>query len=120
MTTDHDTTTPNAVATTYFEAWRDHDWDTLRGVLHEDVDFVGVMGTARGPDECIAGLRGMAENVLRDLRLHVRVADGIDVLTWFDLVTLDGAVIPTANWSPVEHGRITRIRVTFDPTPMRA
>ena len=40
--------------------------------------------------------------------------DGPDVLTWFDLhITV--APRPTANWLPTEDGKITRIRVTFDP-----
>jgi hypothetical protein len=28
-----------------------------------------------------------------------------------------GAAVPVANWSHVEGGKITRIRVTFDPRP---
>lgn len=104
--------------TTYFDAWRDRDFDRLRTVLADDVDFVGVMGTAHGADECIAGLRGMAESVMTDLTLHVRVADGDDAITWFDLHTASAPPIPTANWSHVENGLITRIRVTFDPRPL--
>ncbi|MBE7162318.1 MAG: nuclear transport factor 2 family protein [Williamsia herbipolensis] len=109
--------TRTAVAT-YFDAWRDRDFDRLRTVLADDVDFVGVMGTARGADECIAGLRGMAESVMTDLTLHARVADGGDAITWFDLHTASAPPIPTANWSHVENGLITRIRVTFDPRPL--
>ncbi|MEH3155802.1 MAG: nuclear transport factor 2 family protein [Gordonia paraffinivorans] len=104
--------------TTYFDAWRDRDFDRLRTVLADDVDFVGVMGTARGADECIAGLRGMAESIMTDLTLHARVADGDDAITWFDLHTASAPPIPTANWSHVEDGLITRIRVTFDPRPL--
>jgi ketosteroid isomerase-like protein len=114
------TETARTAATTYFEAWRDHDFDRLRTVLHPDVDFVGAMGTATGIEECIAGLKGMAENVMTDLTLHTRVADGDDVITWFDLHTQGTDPLPTANWSRVEDGLITRIRVTFDPRPMFA
>ena len=40
--------------------------------------------------------------------------DGPDVLTRFDLhITV--APRPTANWLRIEDGKITRIRVTFDP-----
>jgi len=28
------------------------------------------------------------------------------------------APLPTANWRHVEHGKITSIRVTFDPRPL--
>lgn len=104
-----------AAATTYFDAWRDQDFDRLRTVLHPDVDFVGVMGVARGIDECVAGLRGMAESIMTDLVLHARVVEGPDAMTWFDLITATTPPIPTVNWSHVEDGLITRIRVTFDP-----
>ncbi|GAB39189.1 MULTISPECIES: nuclear transport factor 2 family protein [Gordonia] len=116
-TAQADTAITRDAATTYFDAWRAGDFDRLRSVLAPDVDFVGVMGTARGIDECIAGLRGMSERLMRDLVLHARVVDGADAITWFDLVT-DNASLPTANWSHVENGLITRIRVTFDPRPL--
>ncbi|MDF3283079.1 nuclear transport factor 2 family protein [Gordonia sp. N1V] len=112
------TETTRTVAETYFDAWRTRDFDRLRSVLAPDVSFVGVMGVADGADACLAGLRGMAESIMDDLVLHARVADGDDVITWFDLVTKDGATLPTANWSHVEDGLITRIRVTFDPRPL--
>ena len=54
---------------------------------------------------------------MTDLVLHARVVDGADAITWFDLVSGD-AILPTANWSHVENGLITRIRVTFDPRPL--
>ncbi len=107
-----------AVATAYFEAWRGRDWESLRSTLADDVEFEGVLATTHGADETLAGLQGMAQSILQELRLHARVADGQDVITWFDLVTQSGAVLPTANWSHVENGKITRIRVTFDPTPL--
>lgn len=116
MTTNTDVT--RAAAETYFDAWRTHDFDRLRTVLAPDVSFVGVMGTADGADACVAGLEGMANAIMADLVLHVRVVEGDDVITWFDLVTKDGTVLPTANWSHVENGLITRIRVTFDPRPL--
>ena len=103
--------------TTYFEAWRARDFERLRTVLAPDVSFVGALGRAEGADDCLAGLRGMAESVMTDLVLHARVVDGADAITWFDLVSGD-ATLPTANWSHVEDGLITRIRVTFDPRPL--
>lgn len=102
-------------AATYFDAWRERDFERLRTVLADDVEFNGVFGTARGIDECVAGLQGMANGVMEDLVLQARVVEGLDAMTWFDLVAKGGAVIPTINWSHVEDGLITRIRVTFDP-----
>jgi ketosteroid isomerase-like protein len=107
-----------AAARTYFEAWKERDFDRLRSVLAPEVEFVGVLGSASGADECIAGLRGMAESIMTDLTLHARVVDGQDAITWFDLHTATTPPIPTANWSHVEDGSVTRIRVTFDPRPL--
>jgi hypothetical protein len=40
-------------------------------------------------------------------------------ITWFELHTADTGPLPTVNWRHVENGRITSIRVTFDPRPLR-
>jgi hypothetical protein len=37
------------------------------------------------------------------------------VLTWFDLATSLADPVPVANWMRVQDGKITRIRVAFDP-----
>ena len=44
-----------------------------------------------------------------------RWVDGPDVLTWFELRTATAGPIAIVNWSHVEAGRITKVRVTFDP-----
>jgi limonene-1,2-epoxide hydrolase len=100
------------------DAWRARDFDRLRTVLAEDVTFRGPLGTADGADECVAGLRGMAEKVMTDVDVKLMAVDGGDVLTWFELHTAVADPIPTVNWSHVENGLITRIRVTFDPRPL--
>ncbi|MFC4508321.1 MULTISPECIES: nuclear transport factor 2 family protein [Streptomyces] len=113
-------TTPAQISEQYFTAWQTGDFDTLRGLLADDVDFVGALGRASGVEECLAGLRGMGR-MLERIEVHARVADDTDVITWFDLHTAGGAApAPTANWSHVENGRITRIRVTFDPREILA
>jgi hypothetical protein len=117
MTVEQTNATRTA-AETYFESWRARDFGTLRTVLAPEVEFAGVFGTANGIDECVAGLKGMADSIMVDLVLHARVADGNDVITWFDLIAPNIEPIPTANWSHVEDGLITHIRVTFDPRPL--
>ncbi|MER5808518.1 nuclear transport factor 2 family protein [Streptomyces sp. NPDC002033] len=111
--------TPAEISEQYFTAWQKGDFETLRGLLADDVDFVGTLGRARGVDECIAGLRGMGR-MLERIEVHARVADDTDVITWFDLYTADAPPAATANWSHVEDGKITRIRVTFDPREILA
>lgn len=108
--------TTRDIAQRYFTAWAAKDFDALYDVLAEDVTFRGPLGEADGADACVRGLRGLAEGVGLP-EVHVIAGDGEEAVTWFDLRTERGPV-PVANWSHVEHGRITRIRVTFDPRPI--
>lgn len=110
---------PEALAATYFTAWQDRDFETLREILADDVSFHGALGTCANAEECLAGLRGMA-TVLERIAVRKTFVAGDDVLTWYDLHTTGAPPMPTANWMHVEGGRITAIRVTFDPRPMLA
>lgn len=107
-------TDPAALAATYATAWEAHDWDTLTSLLADDVTFRGPLGTADNAAECVAGLQRMAQTLQR-IDVHVRVSDGSDVITWFDLHSTIAPPTPTANWTHVEDGKITAIRVAFDP-----
>ena len=109
---------PRSIAQTYFSAWLEHDWERLRGVLADDVTFDGVLGKARGADECLGGLKGMAKG-MDGIDIPVMVVDGKDVITWYDMRSGD-VTNPTANWSHVENGKITAIRAVFDPRPLLA
>jgi ketosteroid isomerase-like protein len=109
--------TPMELAETYFAAWRDQDADALRAVLADDVTFAGPMATLEGADATVEGLMGLAAATTR-LEVRKRLADGEDVITWFDLTVGEAGPLPTANWSHVEHDRIAAIRVTFDPRPL--
>ncbi|WCD83833.1 hypothetical protein KPP03845_100152 [Streptomyces xanthophaeus] len=113
------TRTARELAETYFAAWEGGDFETLRGVLAEDVDFVGALGTASGVEEALAGLKGLGQ-VLEKIDVKVRVAEGDEAITWFDLHTRGAPPAPTANWMHAEDGKITRIRVTFDPRGLLA
>ena len=107
-----------AAATTYFAAWPAKDFATLRGLLADDATFRGPLGTADSAEECVRGLTGMAE-LITDIVIEKMVVDGPDVLTWFQLHTAAAEPIPTVNWSHLDDdGRISRIRVVFDPRPL--
>ncbi|HET7014840.1 MAG TPA: nuclear transport factor 2 family protein [Streptosporangiaceae bacterium] len=106
------------IGATYFEAWQAGDFDRLRTILADDVTFDGPLGKASNADECIAGLQGMSQ-IVTAIVIHKTFVDGPDVLTWFDLYTAKAtAAMPTVNWRHIENGKITWIRVTFDPRPL--
>ena len=77
-------------------------------------------GTSLGSqdaDEALAGLRGMFA-MTKEVEVVKRWVEGPDVLTWFELRIATAGPLAIVNWSHVEAGRITRIRVTFDPRPL--
>jgi ketosteroid isomerase-like protein len=102
-----------AVAATYFDAWRARDFTRLRSVLADDVDFAGPLARVKGADDCLRGLRGMAQ-IMTGLDVRKVFRDGPDVLSWFDLATSVAETVPVANWMHVQDGKITQIRVAFD------
>jgi hypothetical protein len=111
------TDSPASVAAAYFDAWRSNDIERVRPLLHEEVAFDGALGSTRGVEETIAGLGRMFAMTQQVEVIH-RWVDGPDVLTWFELRTATAGPIAIVNWSHVEAGEITWIRVTFDPRPL--
>jgi hypothetical protein len=111
------TDSPASVAAAYFDAWRTNDIERVRPLFHTHVEFDGALGSTRGLDDTLAGLTGMFA-MTRQVEVVRRWADGPDVITWFELSTETAGPLPVVNWSHVEDGRITRIRVTFDPRPL--
>jgi ketosteroid isomerase-like protein len=111
------TATAADVGATYFDAWKRGDFDTLRSILADDVTFDGPLGHASNADECVDGLRRMSK-IVTDIVVRKTFVDGPDVITWFELHTAGTAALPTVNWRHVRNGKITSIRVTFDPRPL--
>jgi ketosteroid isomerase-like protein len=112
----HDTQTiedTRTIAAAYFDAWRDDDFDTYRSLLADDVEFIGPLAHIEGADEATEGIRGMSK-IKTDIVVKKVFVDGDDALTWFDLHTKIADPVPTANWTHVENGKITKIQVAFD------
>lgn len=101
----------------YFTSWKQKDFTTFRSLLADDATFRGPLGEASNAEECVAGITGMAE-MIEDIVINKMVADGADVITWYELHTKDGKILATANWSHFEDGKITKILARFDPRPL--
>ena len=102
------------VATAYFDAWKVNDFDTMRSLVAEDVNFSGPLATLEGAEDYMAGIRGMSR-IKTDIIIHKVFVDGPDVLTWFDLHTSVASPVPVANWLHVEGGEITDLQnVTYN------
>jgi ketosteroid isomerase-like protein len=109
----HDPSAAEAGAT-YFQAWLARDFARLRAVLADDVHFAGPLGQVTGADECLRSLEGLAR-IITGIEIRKVFTDGPDVLTWYDMATTVAGPVPVANWMQVSEGKITRIRVAFDP-----
>ena len=101
------------VATTYFDAWKASDFDTMRSLLAEDVRFEGPLATLEGAEDYMEGIQGLSK-VISEIVIQKIFVDGHDVLTWYDMHTTVASPVPVANWLHVEEGKITALRVAFD------
>jgi len=104
------------VVETYFDAWKQNDFATMRSVLDDRVDFAGPLDRFDDADAYQQAIRGLSE-LKTDVAIHKVFVAGPDVVTWYDLHTKVAAPSPVAEWSHVEHGKITRVRVVFDACP---
>jgi hypothetical protein len=108
-----------AVIETYFNAWKNNDFAAMRSVLDDRLDFVGPLDHFDDADAYQQAIRGLSQ-VKTDIVIHKTFVDGPDVVTWYDLHTRVAPPAPVAEWSHVEHGKITRVRVVFDARPFAA
>ena len=106
-----------SVAAAYFEAWKARDFVRFRSLLADDVSFIGPLGRADYADEYVQGIEALSR-IVSDIVIHKTFVDGDDVVTWFDLHTSVTPPMAVANWMHVANGKITRVRVTFDPRPL--
>jgi hypothetical protein len=104
------------VVATYFDAWKANDFATMRSVLDDRVDFAGPIDRFDNADAYHQAIQGLSQ-MKTDIVLHKTFVDGADVLTWYDLHTKIAPPAPVAEWSHVENGRITMVRVVFDARP---
>ena len=101
------------VASTYFDAWKVNDFDTMRSLVDDDVRFAGPLGQVEGAQDYMEGIKGMSRTK-SDLVIRKTFVDGPDVLTWYELHTTVAPPVPVANWLHIEDGKITSLRVVFD------
>ncbi|HEY2947244.1 MAG TPA: nuclear transport factor 2 family protein [Micromonosporaceae bacterium] len=98
-------------------AWEAKDLGTARMYLSDDLDFAGPIDTFDNADDYIQAITGLAHIVASTTTRRVLV-DGQDVAVFYDMHTATPAgTVPIAEWYHVDSGRISMIRVYFDPRP---
>ena len=111
MTSD----TAKAIVERYHAAWAAKDFDTARGLLHDDLSFEGPIDKFDRADDYLEAIRRLAAMV-EDDRVDQVVADGDDVVVLHELKTPMGAA-PVAEWYRVRGDKIGAVRVYFDARP---
>src|SRR5215208_7533869 len=74
------------VATTYFDAWKANDFDTMHSLAAEDVRFEGPLATLEGAEDYIKGIQGLSR-VISEIVIQKIFVEGQDVLTWYEMHT---------------------------------
>jgi ketosteroid isomerase-like protein len=102
------------IAASYFAAWHDKDFPTLRSLLSEEFEYWGPLARHTSPEACRESLEKLAPITTAVAVNGVFVA-GDEVTTWFDLHTTVAGPTPVANRMRVAAGKITAIHAVYDP-----
>src|SRR5207247_5238102 len=109
-----------ALARAHLEAWTNHDLDTARGNLAEDVQFFSPAANLVGIDEYMDAPRGLTQFAKQvvpgSLRMIAAMGDDRNALIMYEVSTEGGRdgskVFPTAQtWLLDDNGRIKVERI---------
>jgi hypothetical protein len=101
------------VVEAYFDAWKNNDFPKMRSALDDKLNFAGPLDHFDNADAYQQAIQGLSQTVT-GIALVKTFVDGPDVVTWYDLHTRIAPPTPVAEWSHVENGKITEVRVVFD------
>jgi limonene-1,2-epoxide hydrolase len=101
------------VVLSFIEALNDDNFEAARTHLDDAMIFQGVLGSRNGADDYIRDMKKMK------LKYAVQKTfeDDDDVCLWYD-ITMSGIEVFSCGWYKVEDGRITLLKVIFDPRPV--
>lgn len=97
----------------FLKALTDQDFDTAKKYANNDLKFIGVMGTRNGADVYFKDMAHMKFKY--DIKKVF--ADGNDVSVWYD-IDMGSKIIPSSGWYELRNGKISSIKVLFDPRPL--
>ena len=107
-----------AILRRFYDAVVGRDLVTAREYLADDLLFVGLFETYRGPDEYITALNGLLSVTVR-LDVKKVIAQGNDAAIFFELQTKEPAkgTVLVAEWHQLRNGKITHVESAFDGRP---
>src|SRR5947207_13300798 len=99
-----------AIAQAHLEAWTNHDLETARGNLAEDVKFHSPAGTLEGPDEYMDAPRGLVQFARQvvpgSLPVIAAMADERNALIMSEVDPETTTLPPTQTWLADDIGQI--------------
>jgi hypothetical protein len=115
-----------ALARRHLEAWTNHDLDTARGNLADDVEFFSPAGHLVGIEDYFNAPRGLTQFanqvVPGSLRIHAAVGDERNALIMYEVATAGGPagakLFPSAQtWVLDDEGKIKVERIISYSAP---
>ena len=109
------------VARRYYEAVAKRDFDTMRSLLSDDLEFVGLFETYHGPKQYLDTFRGLL-GITKRLDVKAVIGEGDQAAVFFELETGPPAPATTfvAEWMQIANGKIRRVQSAFDGRPFAA
>lgn len=105
----------------FYAAAVNRDFVTMRGLLSDDLVFVGLFETYRSADQYLEAFRGLL-SITERLQVKKIIAQGNDAAIFFELQTRAPAeaTVLVAEWHHFEGGKIARVESAFDARPYEA
>ena len=97
----------------FINALNNEDFSTARKQVHNDMKFVGVMGTRDGAEAYFKDMEKMK------LKYNIQkiFTDNNDVCVFYD-INMSGKNIFACGWYKLENEKIKSFKVLFDPRPL--
>ncbi|MBO9631830.1 MAG: nuclear transport factor 2 family protein [Chitinophagaceae bacterium] len=104
---------PKEVVLGLLQALNDHDYKEARNYANPDMKFEGVLGSRDGAESYFTDMEKM------QLEYNVRriFVEGNDVCVLYDLLIEDETIF-CCGWYQVKNGKISHLKVVFDPRPL--
>ncbi len=104
---------PREVVLGLLQALNDHDYKAARKYANPDMIFDGVLGSRNGAESYFTDMEKM------QLEYNIRriFVEGNDVCVLYDLLIEDEKIF-CCGWYQVKNGKISHLKVVFDPRPL--
>jgi len=97
----------------FLKALNEEDFETARSFVTDDLRFEGVLGARDGAAAYFTDM----ERMRFKYAIKSVIAEGEAVAALFD-VTIQGKAIFTSGWYHLREGKISSIKIIFDPRPL--